>query len=219
MADPDWAQCQASLESGLAATGLGLPARLGDDLIRYLKELLQWNQAYNLTAIRDPQEMVTKHLLDSLVVLPHLQGNAVIDVGSGAGLPGLVLALADSSKSFVLLDSNGKKAAFMRHAVRTLGLEQVEVVHARVEDFASAAGRGRFDSVLSRAFSSLAEMLELAGPLCARHGKLLAMKGLFPEDELEDLRHAASGFEVEAVLPLRVPGLAAERHLVLFSRA
>lgn len=203
----------------MVAAGLDLPASLGDDLIRYLQELLQWNQAYNLTAIREPQEMVTKHLLDSLVVLPHLHGNAVIDVGSGAGLPGLVLALADRSKSYVLLDSNGKKAAFMRHAVRTLGLKQVEVVHARVEDFAATTGGGRFDSVLSRAFSSLAEMLELAGPLCALHGKVLAMKGLFPEDELEDLRHAASGFEVEAVLPLRVPGLAAERHLVLFSRA
>lgn len=191
---------------------------VSEALILYLKELAQWNQTYNLTAVRDPLEMVTKHLLDSLVVLPQLHGSHVIDVGSGAGLPGIPLALADPARHFTLLDSNGKKAAFMRHAVRTLGLKQVEVVHARVEDYAAEAGRGRFDSVLSRAFSSLAEMLELAGPLCARHGRMLAMKGQFPQDELEELRHAATGFELEAVLPLSVPGLAAERHLVLFSR-
>jgi 16S rRNA (guanine527-N7)-methyltransferase len=214
----DWAACRARLDEGIRSLGVALPDT-SESLILYLKELAQWNQAYNLTAVRDPLEMVTKHLLDSLAVLPHLHGSHIIDVGSGAGLPGIPLALADPARHFTLLDSNGKKAAFMRHAARTLGLKQVEVVHARVEDHAAAVGRGRFDSVLSRAFSSLAEMLELAGPLCALHGKVLAMKGQFPQDELEDLRHAATGFELEAVLPLSVPGLAAERHLVLFSRA
>jgi 16S rRNA (guanine527-N7)-methyltransferase len=214
----DWASCRAHLDEGIRSLGFDLPA-VSESLIAYLRELVQWNQAYNLTAVRDPLEMVTKHLLDSLVVLPHLHGAHIIDVGSGAGLPGIPLALADSARQFTLLDSNGKKAAFMRHAVRALGLKQVEVVHARVEDYAAAAGHGRFDSVLSRAFSSLAEMLELAGPLCALHGRMLAMKGQFPQDELEDLRHVATGFELEGVLPLSVPGLAAERHLVLFSRA
>ncbi len=218
----DWAGCRARLDQGVRALGLDLAA-VNESLIQYLKELVQWNQTYNLTAVRDPLEMVTKHLLDSLVVLPQLHGSHIIDVGSGAGLPGIPLALAQitsqPARHFTLLDSNGKKAAFMRHSVRTLGLKQVEVVHARVEDFAAGAGRGRFDSVLSRAFSSLAEMLELAGPLCARHGKMLAMKGQFPQDELEELRHVATGFELEGVLPLSVPGLAAERHLVLFSRA
>ena len=194
-----------------------LPPAVAEALIQYLQELVQWNQTYNLTAIREPVEMVTKHLLDSLAVLPHLHGQQVIDVGSGAGLPGIPLALADPSRHYLLLDSNGKKAAFMRHAVRVLGLKQVEIVQARVEEF--AAGRGRYDSVLSRAFASLAEMIEVAGPLCATHGKLLAMKGQFPQDEIEELRHASGGFETEAVLPLQVPGLAAERHLVLFSRA
>ena len=214
----DWPGCQARLEEGLRALGLQ-PVILGEPLLVYLRELAQWNRAYNLTAVRDPLEMVTKHVLDSLAVLPHLHGQHIIDVGSGAGLPGIPLALADPARRFVLLDSNGKKAAFMRHAVRVLGLNQAEVVQSRAEDYAAGAGRGRFDSVLSRAFASLAEMLDQAGALCARHGRILAMKGQFPEDELEAVRHKPTGFEVEAVLPLQVPGLAAERHLVLFSRA
>ncbi|MGH8453621.1 MAG: 16S rRNA (guanine(527)-N(7))-methyltransferase RsmG [Nevskiales bacterium] len=222
MVAEDWSQCRARLDEGIRSLGFDLPV-VSESLILYLKELAQWNQTYNLTAVRDPLEMVSKHLLDSLAVLPHLHGSNIIDVGSGAGLPGIPLALADSTiqgaRRFTLLDSNGKKAAFMRHAVRRLGLKQVEVVHARAEDHAAALGRGGFDSVLSRAFSSLAEMLELAGPLCALHGRILAMKGQFPQDELEDLRHAATGFELEGVVPLSVPGLAAERHLVLFSRA
>lgn len=214
----DWASCERKLTEGLRALGLEVPD-LASGLMTYLRELSLWNQTYNLTAVRDPMEMVAKHLLDSLVVLPHLHGQHMIDVGSGAGLPGIPLALADPKRQFVLLDSNGKKAAFMRHAVRTLGLKQVEVVHARVEDYARETGKGRYESVLSRAFTNLAEMLELAGPLCARHGRMLALKGQFPEDELEELRHAPTGFELEAVIPLQVPQLAAERHLVLFSRA
>lgn len=214
----DWQACSRRLAEGLAALDLA-GTDLAGRLLVYLKELVRWNQAYNLTAVRDPCDMVSKHLLDSLVVLPHLHGQRLIDVGSGAGLPGIPLALADPTREFVLLDSNGKKAAFMRHVVRTLGLAQVEVVHARVEDYARTAGGGGFDSVLSRAFTSLAEMLELAGPLCRLHGRVLAMKGQFPEDELEELRHAPTGFELEAVIPLQVPELAAERHLVLFSRA
>lgn len=214
----DWQACSRRLAEGLAALDLA-GTDLAERLLVYLKELVRWNQAYNLTAVRDPCDMVSKHLLDSLVVLPHLHGQRLIDVGSGAGLPGIPLALADPTREFVLLDSNGKKAAFMRHVVRTLGLAQVEVVHARVEDYARTAGGGGFDSVLSRAFTSLAEMLELAGPLCRLHGRVLAMKGQFPEDELEELRHAPTGFELEAVIPLQVPELAAERHLVLFSRA
>lgn len=205
------------LEDGLSI--LGLPVTLGPPLLRYMGELQQWNAAYNLTAIQSPPDMVTKHLLDSLAVLPHLHGRHIIDVGSGAGLPGIPLALANPTRRFTLLDSNGKKAAFLRHAGRALGLAQVEVVNARAEDYAQAEGKGRFDSVLSRAFASLAEMLECTGQLCALHGKILAMKGRFPEDELEDLRHTASGFEVEAILPLEVPGLAAERHLVIFCRS
>jgi 16S rRNA (guanine527-N7)-methyltransferase len=213
----DWARCRARLDEGIHSLGFALPA-VSDALILYLQELAQWNRTYNLTAVRDPLDMVTKHLLDSLAVLPQLNGRQVIDVGSGAGLPGIPLALADPARQFTLLDSNGKKAAFLRHAVRTLGLAHVEVVNARVEQYARGAGQGRFDSVLSRAFASLAEMLEQAGPLCALHGKILAMKGQFPQDELDALRQHASGFEVEGVVPLKVPGLAAERHLVIFSR-
>lgn len=213
----DWAGCRARLEEGLRA--LRLDTALSEPLLHYLRELAQWNRTYNLTAVREPLDMVTKHLLDSLAVLPHLNGRQVIDVGSGAGLPGIPLALADPARPFVLLDSNGKKAAFLRHAVRTLGLAQVEVVNARVEQYARGAGRGRFDSVISRAFASLAEMLEQAGPLCALHGRILAMKGQFPQDELDALRQHTAGFEVEGVVPLKVPGLAAERHLVIFCRA
>lgn len=208
---------RARLDRGLQA--LGLPAALAEKLLTYLTELQRWNQAYNLTALRDPLEMVDKHLLDSLSVLPQLHGRRIIDVGTGAGLPGIPLALAQPACQFTLLDSNGKKTAFLRHALRTLGLTQVEVVTARVQDYAAGDGAGRFDSVLSRAFSSLVDMLAMTGALCARQGRLLAMKGQFPQDELEAVRQQATGFELEAVLPLKVPGLAAERHLVIFSRA
>jgi 16S rRNA (guanine527-N7)-methyltransferase len=215
----EWSRCRQVFDEGVAALDLPVSEDARGVLIRYLQEMQKWNDAYNLTSVADPGEMVTKHLLDSLAVLPHLRGKAVIDVGSGAGLPGIPLAVADSDRHFTLLDSNGKKAAFLRHAVRTLSLKNVSVVQLRAEDFAAGEGHERFTTVLSRAFASLTEMIEMAGPLCAADGWLLAMKAKLAKDEIDPVRSGAAGFKLERIEPLDIPGLGAERHLVIFSRA
>lgn len=215
----EWTESRRLLDEGLAALEMNLPDEAPDRLMAYLRELVHWNSAYNLTAVRKPEDMAVRHLLDSLVILPHLPEGQLVDVGTGPGLPGIPLAIARPGRHFTLLDSNGKKAAFLRHAQRALRLENVTVVQERVEDYANGNARGLFDGVLSRAFTSLGEMLELAGPLCSAKGSVLAMKGRLPDDEIEELQHLATGFELKAIVPLQVPGLAAERHLVLFSRA
>lgn len=184
-------------------------------LERFVELLEQWNGAYNLTAVRDPEEMVTKHLLDSLVLLPFLRdlSGPVLDVGTGAGLPGIPLAVSVPALHFVLLDSNGKKTRFVTHVMATLALRNVEVVQARVEDYRPAKP---FVTVISRAFSSLQDFARLAGPACAPGGRLLAMKGVYPKQELEDI---PAGFRLLAVHPLHVPGLDAERCVVEIEKA
>ena len=197
---------EARLLAGLVA--LRLDPALAAPLLKYLGELVLWNKAYNLTSVREPAEMVTRHLLDSLTVLPHVSGR-VIDVGSGAGLPGIPLALATSALHVTLLDSNGKKARFLRHVQRALSLGNVEIVEARAEAFTPAA---RFDCIVSRAFGSLREFLETTARLGADRGRWLAMKGKLDRKELADL---PPGFRVEQEVQLHVPGLDEQRHLII----
>ena len=201
---------QSQLEHGLESLRLQLADAAIRRLLDYLDLLVRWNGAYNLTAVREPVQMVTRHLLDSLAVLPFVRGGTLADLGSGAGLPGIPLAIADPARETVLVDSNGKKARFLREAVRRLALANVRVAESRVEDV-----DGTFDCITARAFASLAEMLGWGGRLLARNGRWLALKGRFPDDEIAAV---PAGFEVERVAALEVPGLDAERHLVILRR-
>jgi 16S rRNA (guanine527-N7)-methyltransferase len=197
---------RTQLLDGIAALGLTLPADAPARLLDYLALLQRWNAAYNLTAVRDPAQMVTRHLLDSLAIAPFVQGDTLADLGSGAGLPGIPLAIAAPQRVVTLVDTNGKKARFLREAARTLDLANVRVAQQRVEDVA-----GRFDCITARAFASLADMLAWGGHLLADNGRWLAMKGRYPDDELAAL---PPGFRLRAAHRLRVPGLDAERHLL-----
>lgn len=208
----DKSRVQQLIEQGLADLHFAAPPGLAGALADYLELLARWNQTYNLTAVREPEEMVTRHLMDSLVVLPFVEGERMLDVGTGAGLPGLVLAMARPGQRFVLLDSSGKKTRFVEHAVVRLGLRNVEVVQARVEDYEDEEG---FAVVLSRAFASVADFIRLAGHLARPEGRLLAMKGALPEAELAAL---PAGWGLQAVHKLSVPGLAGRRHLLEFCR-
>ena len=208
MRDPR-ASSEARLIAGLAA--LKLDPALAGPLLRYLGELVLWNKAYNLTSVREPAEMVTRHLLDSLAVLPYARGR-VLDVGSGAGLPGIPLALANAALAVTVLDSNGKKARFLRHAARQIPV-LVEVVEARAEAYSPVQ---RFDTVVSRAFASFREFLETTEPLGADDGRWLAMKGKLDRQELADV---PPGFRVEQEIQLKVPGLDEERHLIIATRS
>ncbi|KAB7624224.1 16S rRNA (guanine(527)-N(7))-methyltransferase RsmG [Alkalilimnicola sp. S0819] len=188
---------------------LGLDAALTEPLLAYLVLLHKWNRAYNLSAVREPAQMVPRHLLDSLATLPHVRGPRVLDLGTGPGLPGIPLALARPDWQLVLLDSNGKKIRFVRQAVLELGIGNVEAVQARVQDYRP---RERFDSVICRAFTELADFAALAEPLRAPHGRLLAMKGPLAETEqqaLEPERYQVHDHR------LVVPGLQAERRLLV----
>jgi 16S rRNA (guanine527-N7)-methyltransferase len=196
-----------------AALGVALADAQVATLERYLDLLEKWNRVYNLTAIRERSRMVTHHLLDSLAVLPHLRGPRVLDVGSGAGLPGIPIAVANPALQVTLLESNHKKSAFLTQAVAELQLANVQVVTERVESWQPEA---RFDTIVSRAFAELGEFASLASRLLAPQGVLAAMKGVHPFEEIERL---PQGFRVEQVIRLRVPGLDAERHLVLMGAA
>lgn len=208
---PDW---RAQLESGLQALALPSPvdrAELADKLAAYVELLQKWNQAFNLTAVRDPAEMVTRHILDSLAVAPFLppgSRGSLLDVGTGPGLPGIPLALLDPDRPVTLLDSDIKKTRFCRQAVLALGLENVDVVHARDKDYLPAQ---RFANVISRAFASLADFVAGTRHLVAEGGSLLAMKGAYPEKEVRAL---PDGVTVVASHRLDVPGLGAERYLL-----
>lgn len=183
-----------------------------DRLLAYLDLLHKWNKTYNLTAIREPERMLSHHLLDSLAVLPHVGPEALLDVGSGAGLPGIPLAIARPGLAVTLLDVVGKKCAFMQQACIQLGLANVRVVNERVELWRPAE---RFGQIVSRAFSELDDLVRQTAHLLAEGGRWLAMKGAHPRTELDRLRGARL---VEAI-PLRVPGLEAERHLIILEAA
>ena len=196
------------LQRGISQLGVTLNADTQRKLLDYLALLHKWNKVYNLTAIRDPQQMVSHHLLDSLAVMPHLWAGRWLDVGCGAGLPGLVLAVAQPDWQFALLDSNSKKTGFVQQAIIELGLHNVSVHCARVEEWQPVE---RFDGIISRAFSELGEFLRSTRHLAAPHGRWAAMKGA-PQQELAGV---PDGCRVERVIPLQVPGLRAARSLVI----
>ena len=177
-------------------------------LLAYLQLLAKWNRAYNLTAVRDPAQMVTRHLLDSLVIAPYLSGKYLLDVGTGAGLPGVPMAIMFPERNFDLLDSNGKKARFLFQVKTGLRLDNMQVHHHRVESFQP---QGRYDGVLSRAFASLVDMVSCCRHLLAPGGCFFAMKGAYPDEELEAV---AALCDVRAIHRLEVPGLHEQRHLV-----
>lgn len=185
---------------------LGYPDA-GEPLVRYVELLERWNHAYNLTAVRDPAEMVQRHILDSAVIKAFLEKGPIADVGTGAGLPGIVLAILRPQLAFTLIDSNGKKTRFCRQAVAELGLGNVAVEQARVEDYLPVE---RFATVVSRAYASLAEFVSSTRHLLVEGGTFLAMKGAYPHQELNEL---PDGVRLVAVHPLSVSGLNAERHL------
>jgi len=197
------------LAQGVKELGVTLPAGAQERLLQYLALLQKWNRVYNLTAVREPQRMVSEHLLDCLAVTPYIGENRILDVGSGAGLPGIPLALALPDARVTLLDSNHKKAAFLQQAVTELKLGNVAIACERVEGWKPAA---RFAVVISRALSDLGEFVALAGRHVAAGGCLAAMKGVHPYDEIAQL---PSGWQVRQTLPLTVPGLRGQRHLVL----
>jgi len=196
------------LQQGLAQLGIALGADAQGKLLGYLALLHKWNRVYNLTAIRDTQQMVSHHLLDSLAVVPHLWAGRWLDVGCGAGLPGLVLAVAQPGWQFTLLDSNSKKTSFVQQAVIELGLSNVSVHCGRVEEWQPAE---RFDGIISRAYSELGEFLRSTRHRMAPLGRWVAMKGT-PQQELASM---PEGCRVERIVPLRVPGLLAARSAVI----
>jgi 16S rRNA (guanine527-N7)-methyltransferase len=202
-----------ALADGLQALKLQLPDSAQAKLLEFLALVDKWNRVYNLTAVREREKMLAHHVLDSLAVAPHLTGSTLLDVGSGAGLPGIPLALAWPQSSVTLLEANHKKATFLKQAAIELGLANVDVVNARVESWEAPR---RYDVVISRAFSDLAEFVGLAGRHCAEGGVLAAMKGVHPYEELAQL---PAPYRARAVIALTVPGLNAERHLVLVERA
>ena len=200
------------LEAGLGA--LGLDTALAPRLQVYLALLDRWNRAYNLTAIRDPREMVSKHVLDSLAMQPFVRAiGSLADLGTGAGFPGIPLALACPGLRVTLVESNGKKARFLREAVRTLHLDNARVAESRIEALDEPAA---YDAITARALATLPLILQLGGHLLKPGGQLLAMKGARPDDEIAAL---PSGWQLQSVHALTVPGLAAERHLVAVARA
>lgn len=204
--------CERRLDDGLARLGIDAGAGARQRLLALLTLLHKWNRAYNLTAVRSPEAMVTKHLLDSAAVLPAVHGPRLLDVGAGPGLPGLVLAILAPGLEVTLLDSNGKKVRFQRQAVLELGLDNVTAVQERVERFTAPP----FDQVISRAFASLADFVAWTEHLLAGDGEWLAMKGRACEDELAAL---PSGVSVVARRALDVPGDDASRHLLQLRRA
>jgi 16S rRNA (guanine527-N7)-methyltransferase len=198
--------CRKILVDGIAALKLSFDKQQIEQLLAFIKLIEKWNKAYNLTAIKNKQEMVRLHLLDSLTVIPYLEGNRIIDIGTGAGLPGIPLAICLPHLAFILLDSNAKKTRFVQQVVLELKLTNIKIVHGRAEDFQPEQC---YDMVLTRAFADLADILKSTNHLLAKNGKLLAMKGHCSEQELAKVKSLTS------VIPVRIQGVEVERNLVL----
>ena len=224
---------EATLEQGLRELALGVQANAQQKLLHYLHLIVKWNKHFNLSGITAIQEMVPLHLLDSLAISPYLEGERILDIGSGAGLPGIPLAIANPDKNFVLLDSNGKKTRFLFQVKVALELSNVEIVDARVDEYLSTADTGEFSLITCRAFSSLSSIVKMIEKPLASGTKLLAMKGVYPHDEIAELQqdntinstsNKASStdldncYKVESVIELTVPGVESQRHLVLIGQ-
>lgn len=181
-------------------------------MLDYHRLIMKWNKAYNLTAVRDPQEMIHRHLVDSMTIIPHLKGERLLDVGCGAGLPGLVIAIVRPELQVTLLDSNGKKTRFCQQVKTELKLDNVTVVHSRLEAYAPQI---KHDGITSRAFTTLRDMTEKSVSCCAVGGYYFAMKGVYPADELAEL---PSTIETEQVIPIDAPGQSGQRHLVVLKQ-
>lgn len=206
-------QLRTQLDSLIAQTTLDVSEQQRDQLVGYVEMLNKWNKAYNLTSVRDPQEMLIKHIMDSIVVSTHLQGKSFIDVGTGPGLPGIPLSIMNPDKQFVLLDSLGKRIRFIKQVLHELKIENVTPVQSRVEEYQPEE---RFDAVLSRAFASMTDMVEWCHHLPKTDGGcFLALKGQLPQSEIEQLPEWCSVTDIKA---LSVPQLEGERHLVILSR-
>lgn len=210
MSQFDRALLQSRLAQGLAQMEIALAAPVQEKLLDYLALMIKWNKVHNLTAVRDPEEMVTLHLLDSLAVLPHLQAERLLDVGSGAGLPGIPLAICRPEMQVTVLDSSQKKASFMRQAKAELGIGNLQVVCGRVEQHQPEL---RYDVIISRAFSDLNLFLNLTTHLGMAGTQWIAMKGVYPHEELAEI-----DLQPSSVVPLRIAGLEAQRHLVFLKR-
>ncbi|KGQ71511.1 16S rRNA methyltransferase [Chelonobacter oris] len=200
------------LDQLLAETALEVSLPQRQQLIAFVELLHKWNKAYNLTSVRDPQDMLVKHILDSLAVTPYLQGKRFIDVGTGPGLPGIPLAIINPDQHYFLLDSLGKRITFIKQAIRQLGLTNVTPIQSRVEQYRPEE---RFDGVLSRAFASLQDMTEWCCHLLADSGRFYALKGILQSEELENLE---SDFYLHEKIKLFVPQLIGERHLIVLSK-
>jgi len=209
MSYPQW---QDQLRSGLAGMQLSVSEEQQQQLLAFLALLNKWNKAYNLTAVRDEQVMVSRQLLDSLSILPWITTDHLLDVGAGGGLPGIPLAIVLPDKHFTLLDSNGKKTRFLNQCVLELGLKNVEVIHGRAED---CQPEHPFSQISSRAFTALENLVAWCSPLLANNGQFLAMKGQYPDDEVFAL---PQGWKVESGHSLTVPDADGERHLLIVVR-
>jgi len=210
MAETLW---QRQLREGLAEMQFSLSDEQQQKLLAFLALLNKWNKAYNLTAVRNEGEMVSRQLLDSLSILPWITTDQLLDVGAGGGLPGIPLAIVFPEKRFTLLDSNGKKTRFLNQCVLELGLDNVEVIHGRAED---CRPEQPFSQISSRAFTALDNLVGWCGGLLANGGSFLAMKGQYPDDEVAAL---PAGWQVSSSHSLKVPGAGGERHLLIVARA
>ena len=203
----------AELECGLTSVNIALNQQVIDLLLDYLDLLQKWNRVHNLTSVRDPEKIVSTHLLDSLSVLPHLPAGPILDVGSGAGLPGIPLAAANSNLQITLIEANQKKAAFLRQAIGELRLSNVQVVCEKVDEWFPPA---LFPCIIARAYAEKSNFIETSRHLLATNGVIAAMKGRYPETEIKGIPRE---FEVKRIIELKVPGLDAQRHLVMIGRA
>jgi len=204
------------LLSGSAQMNIHLSVKESDAMLAYIALLNKWNQAYNLTAVRDPLQMVYRHLLDSLSVLPYLHGSYILDVGSGPGLPGIPLAIMMPESQFVLLDSNGKKTRFMTYVIRQLKISNVLVEQCRAEAWSASK---KFNIVTSRALSSLSEMVSMTEQLLCDNGIWIAMKGAYPKEEITLLQKKRPDVIIKKAEPLSVAGCEGKRHVIILARS